>query len=868
KDDKKPPFKPWKDVLEDTKATDGFFKTHLKRDNTLYVEIPPARLDKEFGLVMHFSRGVGVFNLHDGLPLSDTRLMRFERHGDKIYLVHVNHRLKAAKGSPMENSLNDNRGNSIVSAFDIASEDSASKALLIDATSFFVSDYARLADQVKPYFNKKPVSFDKSRSYVDVVQGFPKNVEIDALLTLKANDPPAASSAGVSDFRSIPVGVRYSIFDLPENPMTPRLGDDRVGYFLDAVKDFSRDREYSPYVAYINRWRLEKKDPSAEISEPVKPIVYYVDRSVPYEYRKYVKAGIEAWNKGYEAAGFKNAIVAKDAPPDSVNWSAEDIRYSTVRWTAAHSMGYAIGPSQSDPRTGELLNADILISSTFVRGWANEYAQMIAPETMFDRYRAAEEAQTLLPPGIAERMCLAEMGKSHQLGLQHAALAALGVVDGAKPLPDEVLGEALKDLIMHEVGHTLGLRHNFKSSSAVPFDRLNDKDFVRKNGLATSVMDYNPTNIAVNPSEQGHYNNVEVGAYDVWAIQYGYSPTVVQGGTNGDSGSMAVPAEQEKTMLGRIASRAAEPLLAYNTDEDTHLGPMGVDPSSNAWDLSGDPMAFAQSRRELVDRIQPHIEERMIADGDAYSRLRGAVGRLVFERVFSTVPLTKTVGGLYFARDHKNDPNARDPFTPVSAARQREVMDFIADNVFDADAFEFDAELLNKLAPNRLSHWGTGYRSTPVDFPIHAMVAGGHAQILGELLDNGRLTRMIDNGVRTSPADVYTVSEFLAKLTTEIWTEVQNPSSPQAANSFRRNLQRMYVDHLTRIMLDVRPAPTSRPAPEDARSLARLELTELSGRIGQALQSSSLDRTMRAHLMESKVRIDEMLDVTMTVKAK
>ncbi len=867
KDEKKSPFKKWKDVLEDTKAVDGYFKTHLKRDNTLFLEIPADRLDEDFGLVMHFSKGVGVFNLHDGLPLSDTRLMRFERHGDKIYLVHVNSALKAAAGTPMENSLDDNRGNSIVDAFDIASEDSSTKALLIDITGFVVSDYADIADGIKPYFNRKPIAFDKGRSFVDEVQGFPKNVEIDATLTFKTGDPPIVSSAGVSDYRSIPVGVRYSIFDLPDNPMTPRVGDDRVGYFLDAVKDFSRDREFNPYVAYVNRWRLEKKDPTADVSEPVKPIVYYVDRSVPVAYRKYVKEGIEAWNKAYEAAGFKNAIVAKDAPPDSVDWSAEDIRYSTVRWTAAHSMGYAIGPSQSDPRTGELLNADILISSTFVRGWANEYAEMIAPETMIDRYRAAEEARQLLPPGVAERMCLAQMGKSHQLGLQHAALAALGMTDGAKPLPDEILGQALKDLIMHEVGHTLGLRHNFKSSSAVPFNRLNDKEFVRKNGLATSVMDYNPTNISVDPNRQGYFNNVEVGAYDVWAIQYGYAPVAVPSGTNGDSGNLPVPGDQERAMLEGIASRAAEPLLAYNTDEDTHLGPMAVDPSSNTWDLSADPMAYAMSRRDLVARIQPRIEERLIAEGEGFSRLRGAVSGLVFERVQSALPLTKTIGGLYFVRDHKGDPDARMPFTPVSADRQREVMEFLADNIFGEDAFEFDASLLNKLAPNRLSHWGTGYMTTPVDFPIHSLVASAHGWILDQLMDNGRLTRMIDNSVRT-PGDVYTVSEFFSKLTSEIWSEVQNPASARAANSFRRNLQRMYVDHLTRIMLDVRPSPRTRPAPEDARSLARLELTELSSRIGRALEIPSLDRTTRAHLLESKVRIDEALDVTLTVDAK
>ncbi|MDX1546362.1 MAG: DUF5117 domain-containing protein, partial [Rhodothermales bacterium] len=348
---KKSPFKPWKEVLKDTEAIDGYFKAHLKRDQTLYLELPPERLGTEFGMVMHLSRGVGVFNIHDGLPLSAMQLMKFERVGDQIYLVHVNPRFTADDGSAMKTSLEDNTGHSIVDAFKIESEDSTSKALLIDATSFFVSDYADVSEQLKWYYGQKPVMYDKGRSYLSAVQGFEKNVEIDALLTFKASSSPITTSAGVSDYRSVPVGVRYSLVALPEEPMQPRYADDRVGHFLDAVRDFSRDRETTPYLRFVNRWRLEPSDPEAfargEKVEPKQPIVFYIDHSVPRAYRKYVKEGIEAWNRAYEAAGYKNAIVARDAPDDPA-WSAEDARYSTVRWTAAHSMGYAIGPSQTD----------------------------------------------------------------------------------------------------------------------------------------------------------------------------------------------------------------------------------------------------------------------------------------------------------------------------------------------------------------------------------------------------------------------------------------------------------------------------------------------------------------------------------------
>ncbi|NIP83108.1 MAG: DUF5117 domain-containing protein, partial [Gemmatimonadetes bacterium] len=532
---KKPdgPFKPYAEVLKDTEKHEGLFTVHVKRDAAMFLEIGPEQLDRDFGMVMHYSRGTGVYNLHDGLRVGGTRLIRWRRHGDRVYLVEVNPRFTATEGSAMRASLDDNTGHSILAAFDIQAEHDSTKAVVIEATPFFVSDYADLGDGLKGYHGNKPVGFDKDRSYLDRVQTFPENVEIDALLTFKTSDRPTFSSgAGVSDYRSIPVGLRYSLFALPDEPMRRRLADDRVGYFLSAQRDFSRDRLPDPYVRYVNRWRLEKKDPAARVSEPVEPIVYYIDRSVPAEYRVYVKEGIEAWNKAFEAAGFRNAIMAKEAPDDP-SWSAEDIRYSTVRWTAAHEMGYAIGPSQVDPRTGEILNADILVSSTFVTGWANEWAVLAGPVAMVLGEEAAAEAGYFgglwgqlmalealardLPADMRDRLCMAAIGKAHQLGFQHAALGALGVIDGTAPMPDGYLRDAIRDLIMHEVGHTLGLRHNFKASSAVPFHRLNDRDFTRRNGVSVSVMDYNATNIASDPAAQGYFVNPEVGAYDVWA---------------------------------------------------------------------------------------------------------------------------------------------------------------------------------------------------------------------------------------------------------------------------------------------------------------------------------------------------------------
>ncbi|MFB6098425.1 MAG: DUF5117 domain-containing protein, partial [Salinibacter sp.] len=531
KEDEEDPFKSWSKVLEDTKEIDGFLPLHQKDDGTLYAEISAERLGDPFGLTMHISQGVGVFNLHDGLPLSDTRLMQFRRVDNKVHLVHRNVRFRADKG-PMRTSLKENTAHSIVRAFDIVSRNDSTGHLLIEFSDFLVSDYPQIGERLKFYFAGAPATFQQGKSYVKQAMGFPKNTEIDVSLTYQGSSPPLIGGEAVPDYRSVPVGVRYSLFKLPETKMQRRLADDRVGYFTNAIKDFSRTRQASPYVRYVERWRLAPSDTAAyrrgELVKPAEPIVYYVDRTVPKRYRKYVKQGIEAWNEAYRAAGYKNAVVAKTAPDDS-SWSAEDIRYSTVRWTAAHQMGYAIGPSQTDPRTGEILNADILISSSFVRGWQQTYSRL-TPEASPNgeagahlpiQPRTPKALRKVLSPSLARRACWAERGMAQQLGLQRTLLLARGVISPGAPMPDKYLGAAIQNLVMHEVGHTLGLRHNFKASSGIPTDQLHDESYTRKHGVSLSVMDYAPVNIALNEENQGHYWNPTVGTYDEWAIKYG-----------------------------------------------------------------------------------------------------------------------------------------------------------------------------------------------------------------------------------------------------------------------------------------------------------------------------------------------------------
>jgi hypothetical protein len=840
-------FKPWAEVLKDTKPIKGFLTLHQKRDNALLLELGPDQLDHDFGMVLHISRGVmGV--LEQGAPSDwEARLMRFKRVGDQIQLIHRNPHYTANAGSPIRASVEDNVGHAVVATFKVESEHKDSKAVLIDATPFFVSDYADLAARLKFMYGNKPVMFEKEKSYVAKVTNFEGNTEIDADLAFRGSDAPVFGAQSLSDHRFVPLRLRYSLFELPKTIMTPRLADDRMGHFLDAVWDYSRDQQSDWMHRYVRRWRLEKKDPNAALSEPVKPIVYYIDRTVPMQYRRYVKEGIEAWNKAFETAGFRNAIVAREVPENDSTWSAEDARYSTVRWTP-DPWGWAYGPSQTDPRSGEILNADVIVSAGIVTFYRNEYQELLGADAFVGFAQGTPLTERLHMP-LNRYACFAQIGKQQQLAFQHSALLALDVIAAAETLPEEFLGDALRDLIMHEIGHTLGLRHNFRGSSGVPYDKLHDKGYTQEHGLTLSVMDYPAVNVASDPKLQGHYYNQEIGTYDAWTVKYAYAPVERDAVKASGAGELMAAAEAELPALRKIASEAALPLHTYGTDEDNWLGGMAIDPLTNAWDLGSDPVRYARERVALVEMLQPKLEKKLIASGDGYQRLRGAVTNMLFERYSSLTPTIKAVGGLYFARDHKGDANARSPFTPVPAAEQKAAVQLIVDHAFAESAFKVDATLLNKLAPSRWADWSAPW-GTQVDYPLVSLVGSMHTALLRQLLDNARLTRMIENTMRAG--EDYTVAELISTLHQGIWSE-------PARTPIRRNLQRSYVSEMVRLMLNERPlfAPS---APEDARSLARYELLQLSEQMGRALSSrANLDATTRAHLLETKARADRAL---------
>jgi hypothetical protein len=844
------PFAEWAKVTKDAEQKQGYFTLWKKRDN-LYLELTREQLGQPFLYVVSLSRGIGSNFVLGGLPVDD-RMLQFERHGDRVLLVEVNTRLNAPRDTPIGKARELSVANSVVQSFKIESEQDSSK-VLIDLGGLLLSDVTDMAERLKDSFGNVSVRFDKERSYLGSLKTFPDNTELEATLTYAPNDRSRLNLEGVPDNRYIPVGVHYSFTRLPANPMPARYADNRVGYFLGATKDFSRDEKEHFWLRHINRWRLEKQDASAAVSEPVKPIVYYIDWTVPDKFRPWVKAGVEKWQKAFEQAGFKNAIVAKDPPKDDADWDPEDVRYSTIRWITSNEPSFgAIGPSRVDPRTGEIFDSDLLFEASMFQNYANSYRRFAGPETIAEA-ALPENALKGLPAGFEmDRLCTAGDCLAMSGELQRISLLMDGALEPGSPIPDAFLRTATEWVTMHEVGHALGLRHNFRSSTSTPYAQLQDQSFTGTRGLYSSVMEYPSPNIDYTRSKQGDWYSTTAGTYDVWAIRYGYTPS---GAANPDA---------DYAIARKIADESLQPGHEYSTDEDTYPSD-APDPRSNIYDLGDEPLQFARDRTAFLAKTwrAPGFEERVVGRSGDLTALRRALDSMVQQYAIASGMAVKFLGGSYMSRIERGQPGERDPVDPVPAAKQREALDFLAQRVWASDAMSAPGKMLERLAPNRWSHWGMGPGGTFAgrqDYAWNDRVLAIQTTLMNAVTAPALLARLREQETR-SP-DTYRMAEHFDRLTKALWGEVGGASpaaiKPLDGPHTRRELQRAYVDRLSTMVVD---PPNN--LPDDARALARLTLTRIDARCARALAAEGpLGDNTRAHLLESRARIKRALDAS------
>jgi len=860
KPDAKDDLEPFDEVVKDTAKQGGLFTLYRNKEkNKIYLEIKPEQLNKDFLAAATLESGIGERGIYSGMPLQDF-LFYFRRVDNNLQFVIRNVNFRTREGDPQVRSLARSFSDSVLYNISIKSIHPQRKTLLIDLGDLLLTDLAGLSLSLGV-----PGSTDQS--YFGTSKAFPQNIEVQSVLNFSGGagrDSEVPNFASLADNRGFTLRIHYSLSQLPDKNYRPRLADDRIGYFITAYQDLSKDDRGDSFVRYINRWDLEKQDPKAAISRPKKPIVFWIDNAVPLEYRDAIKEGVLMWNKAFLKAGFKDAIEVRQMPDDAT-WDPADIRYNTIRWINTVDGYFAMGPSRVNPLTGEILDADILVDASFVRALKNEYRKIVQPNQVQNTttLSALMQNRLLCANGLNAKdknmpqqtqgflNNLSKMAGEYDLcyGIEAANQFALGSL-AMSLLPDttpnqsqvkEYINQYLRLIIAHEVGHTLGLRHNFRGSTLLLPEEMNNTEITKTKGLTSSVMDYIPPNIAPQGTKQGDYFPSTVGVYDEWAIKYGYIPI-----------QTSTPVA-EKPILEEIAAESSKPELSYSTDEDVY----DLDPTADAWDNSGNVLLYSQWQLNNSRVMWERLDKRFPIDGDSYSdvseRFSTVLGNY-FQQIYYT---TKYIGGQSFYRVHPNEiPSGvgqrRLPFEPVPVEQQRQALETLQKYLFAEDALSFSPELLNKLAPSRWRHWGSYPQVGRLDYPIHDLVLLLQGSVLRDLLSGDRLSRLKDIELKTKSENALTLPELFDTLQSGIWTEVIKPKNkPMKIASLRRGLQRQYLDVLSNMVL------RKEYVPEDARTLAWYKLKQLNDKLKDV---NSDDEYTKAHILETRDRIEKILN--------
>ncbi|MEC4816805.1 MAG: zinc-dependent metalloprotease [Scytonema sp. PMC 1069.18] len=844
KETSKEDFRRFREIIKYKDKLEGLFTLYRSQESgKVYMEIQPEQLERNYLATVTLESGIGESGIYSGLPLQDF-LFYFRRVNNNLHFVIRNVKFRIEPNEPEQRSLARSFSDSVLYSMEIVCIDPYSKNLLIDLDDLLMQDFPDLTSLLK-YSLEADYHLDENKSYFDDIQNFPKNVEVDTIYGFSS--PEGAYLVTLPDSRALSLKVHYSFSLLPENNgYTPRLADDRVGYFISAFQDFSNNDGKEPFVRYINRWYLQPSDPSAEISPPKKPIVFWIENAVPLEYRDAIREGVLMWNKAFEKAGFQNAIEVQQMP-DNADWHPADVRYNTIRWFNSLDAGFARGPARVNPFTGEILDADIIVDASMVRSIQQEYRALMDVRSSGKNPCQASWEKSRLPSNLSVPSSEQCYGMESSFQAAMGALA-LSLVHNATPSHEEMkkyLHQYIRSLIAHEVGHTLGLRHNFHGSAMLTPQELNNIDVTHTKGLVGSVMDYLPVNIAPQGVQQGDYFPTVVGPYDEWAIEYGYKCF--------PKGSVEVMSPvAEKPFLEQIALASPQPELSYATDEDI----WDINPLANLWDMSSDVLLYSQWQMNNARIMWQRLDKRYPLQGESYSDLRLLFNRVLRYYFRNASLLTKYIGGQSFRRHHADDNKSHWAFVPVSLEQQRQALAKLQEYVFAENAFNFSPQLLTQLAPSRWQHWGNPIPVSRLDYPIHERILRFQGAVLRSLLSGDRLNRLRDTELRTLPGEAMTIPELFDTLQKDIWTEVLDSGKPKPISSMRRSLQREHLNILLSMVL------RAIDVPEDGRTIAWYELRQLCKAIDTNLRQygQNMDIYTLAHLEETGDRISKALN--------
>lgn len=818
---------PYDTFVKGATAQHGLF-TLWHKGGKVYLELTAAQLDRDFVETIVPSSGIGgqfvVAGNTDHLP---TELVRFERAGDQIAIVWPNPYFIAPHSDAAQRAISRNFARTIVGLASIAATDEKNGTVVLDAAPFLDDQLnlkAVLTQNIHDTPKAEPYTLDKDRTYFGSTKAFPKNVVIEALQdwtseTQHIND-------AVPDPRHVQMRVTYNIADATPSPdYRPRYADDRVGLYDDIYLSFDDDLVVRRDVRYIVRWNIQPSDPSKAVSPALHPMIFTMSNTVPPQYRAAIKAAVLKWNDAFLKLGMSDAVQVVDQPSDP-NFDPDDVRYNMLRWVTEQSASFgADSQTLYDPRTGEEFRTGILISADVPIDAYTTWKYMIDPV----RFGRATD-----------------------------------------PMPPQFLDDVWLATIMHETGHNLGMQHNFIGSRAYTAKELQDPAFTAKYGIASTVMEYAPTNLWPQPYSNGTYNQTVLGPYDYYAMKYAYG--VIPG---------AKTPEDERPALAKLASAWSDPKFRYDSDEDVSWADgHAADPRVEQGILTSDMLGWCAVQMKMDHDLMSGLNRNFPSRGEAYEDDRYAFGHAFYGYRNCAVMPARFIGGQYISRAHRGDPGAEAPIVPVPRAEQRRAFEALDQHLFTSAAFALPPKVLDKLTYSEWAGYGyvnfEGYGNLPAwayepsarhDLDYAERIAGVQEGVIAEMFSAPVLSRIADGASETNDPAPMRLADLFTWMHAAVYRELTQ--RPARVDAFRRTLQQRYLDRLIslanpsaaapeRAEMRAVPGQSTAKVPADAQALARAELEAIAHQ-AKAAQARVSDATLAAHLRLLEVRARQSL---------
>lgn len=806
KDDNK--SKSISELTKSCKKIDGLFTIYQDTINgKIKMAISESQLEEEF---IHFSQiadGVTDAGRFRGAYNSET-IFYIKKYFDKIEFIAPNTNFYFDPESPLSKSKDANISDATFYSTKILAHDKTEKIFLIDANKIFLSEVlTRVKYPKRPGSSSSSFSlgsFDKEKSKINEIKNYPENTNLKTEYVYNNPNYLNGGSDAVTDARNISIKVFHSLIKMPDDNYEIRYEDPKVGYFTTQTRDMTSTGT-TDYRDMIHKWRLIKKNPEAEMSEPVEPITWWIENSTPHEWRDVIKKAVLKWNIAFEKAGFINAVEVK-IQPDDAEWDAGDIRYNVLRWTSSPNPPFGgYGPSMANPRTGEIIAADIMLE--FVHFTNRVFSEKLYQDASLNM--SLEENENEFNHNNSAHYCFAGE-HTHE-----------NILYGKTVIPeysndDIILGKLEEDnmmrLIMHEVGHTLGLNHNMRASHLYSPEELTNPELIEGKAINGSVMEYPALNVSLDKEKQAQFSDVSVGPYDIWAIEFAYTPNM---------------SEDE---IAKILDRSTEPELAFGNDaDDMRSSFRGIDPRVMIYDLSNDPIRFSIDRFKLNERIMGELKDKFLKDGSNYDDFRRGYYVLSSSSATAGTVISRFIGGVYVDRSLVGQEGGTKPYTPVSYDDQKRAFNALEKYIFAPNSFSVSNDIYNYLAKSRR---GFAFSSGPEDPKIHDQVIGYQTRVLSHLLHPNTLQRIIDSELY---GNQYKLTEFMTDLNDAIFKADINSN----INTFRQNLQAVYVTRLIEMVV----GKSSNRFKVPAKSMAIVNLEKLA----KKLKNNRGDLSSRAH---------------------